>query len=94
MTSRTHRFGPDVVPTLSVDHVLLERKDDMIGLEAATPQHGCTSVCVASYRWVLGAAGKRDATLFPAGIPVGAVEVDVQVPVVDSKSPTALPLET
>lgn len=46
-----------------------------------------------SYRWVLGAAREGNATLFPARVPVSAVKVDVQVPVVCSKRPTALPLK-
>lgn len=46
-----------------------------------------------SYRWVLGAAGEGNAALFPTGISIGAVKVDVQVPVICSESPTALPLQ-
>ncbi len=46
-----------------------------------------------SYRWVFGAAGERHATFLSAGVGVCAVEVDVQVPVICSKRPTAFPLK-
>lgn len=46
-----------------------------------------------SYRWVLGAAGEGNAALFPTGVSIGAVKIDVQVPVVCSESTTALPLQ-
>lgn len=46
-----------------------------------------------SYRGVLGAAGEGDSTLFPAGIPISAVKVDVEVPVVRSERAAAVPLK-
>lgn len=47
-----------------------------------------------SYSWVLGAAGEWNATFLPAGIPIGAVKIDVQVPVVCSERSTAFPLQS
>lgn len=46
------------------------------------------------YRWVLGAAGEGNSTLFPTGIPIGTVKIDVQVPVVCSERTAALPLKS
>lgn len=41
---------------------------------------------------VFDAAGERDSTALSAGVELGAVEVDVQVPVVGPVSSTAGPL--
>lgn len=45
-----------------------------------------------AYGRVLGAAGEGNAAFLPAGVAVGAVEVDVEVPVVCSEGAAALPL--
>lgn len=49
---------------------------------------------VFSYPRVFGAAGKGHPALLTARVGVGAVEVDVQIPVVGSKSSTTLPLQS
>lgn len=46
-----------------------------------------------TYSRVFSAAGKGDATSLSTCIGVRAVEVDVEVPIICSKGPTALPLE-
>lgn len=51
-------------------------------------------IAILSYRWVLGTAGERNATLLSTGVGVCAVEVDVEIPIIGSKRPTALPLCT
>lgn len=45
-----------------------------------------------SYSRVLGAAGEGNAAFLPAGVPVSAVKVDVEVPVVRSEGAAAFPL--
>lgn len=49
--------------------------------------------CLCTYCGVLGAAGEGNAALFPTGVSIGAVKVDVEVPVVRSKGAAALPLK-
>lgn len=53
-------------------------------------QGGC--VFRGAYPWVFGAAGKGHAAFLTARVRVGAVEVDVQIPVISSKSAATLPL--
>lgn len=67
----------------------------MLTMTMRTCVYECVRACTVrgSYRWVLGAAGEGNAALFPTGIPVGTVKIDVEVPVVGSERTAALPLE-
>lgn len=51
-------------------------------------------VHAGTHRWVLGAAGEGNSTLFPTGISISTVKIDVQVPIICSKGSTALPLKS
>lgn len=46
-----------------------------------------------TYRRIFGAAGKRHPTFLTTRVWISAVEVDVQIPVIGSKSSTTLPLQ-
>lgn len=45
-----------------------------------------------TYCWIFGATGKGHSAFLTTWIGVGAVEVDVQIPVVSAKGSTTLPL--
>lgn len=46
-----------------------------------------------AYRRILDTAGKGYPTALPAGVGVSAVEINVEIPVIRSMSPTARPLQ-
>lgn len=54
----------------------------------------CASREVCSYRWIFGATGEGNTTLFTTGITISTVEIDVHVPIICSKRTTALPLQS